>query len=355
MAHEMYHCFQYSLIGAPVSASARPAWIIEGQAEWVGEALMGPSTLGRDWWGKYLRTPGTGLFTRTYDAVGFYEHLGEEGIDPWAAMDPMLQAVGSSTDAFKAAGAAADPFLDTWASGLFRDPAIGTEWNVTGRWTTSERQPPADLSVAAGQAVPLAAPAMGAADDRVASSADIVEIKAPGHVRIHATGVDQVGADDLFLCLKGTGCECPDGGSYDGPPLKDATAPISIALTGAFEGAAGTVVGHGLEEYCQPDSGPAGHLWNGIWASGSYPISGTFTLELSQNGSALSGQVSITGSDCLTGGAVSGTIEGNQISFGVVAAEQTIHWDGVVSGTTMQGSYTTPSCGKDAGTWSASR
>ena len=60
MAHEMFHCFQAARMSGAAqwnsTLESRP-WLLEGSAEWVGEALGGPSAIGRDWWEIYLRSP----------------------------------------------------------------------------------------------------------------------------------------------------------------------------------------------------------------------------------------------------------------------------------------------------------
>ena len=131
MAHEIFHCFQFDYFANHGGFHKLPDWIEEGQAEWVGEVVGGPSVLGTEWWASYLNHQTVALYGRTYDAVGFYQHMYEEGIDPWSHVDPML-ATSDNTDAFKAAGATADTFLDTWSSGLFRDSTLGSESGGSG-------------------------------------------------------------------------------------------------------------------------------------------------------------------------------------------------------------------------------
>jgi hypothetical protein len=95
--------------------------------------------------------------------------------------------------------------------------------------------------------------------------------------------------------------------------------------------------------------------WNGVWASAVYPIRGTFLLRFSRdgNGNALSGSVRIAGSGCVSGGAVTGSIEDGQIHFGVVRAQSTIAFTGHFSGPNMGGTWAAAGCGKDSGTWHA--
>ena len=90
---------------------------------------------------------------------------------------------------------------------------------------------------------------------------------------------------------------------------------------------------------------------SGSW-SGSYKgtFSGTFSLSWQQAGSKLSGtiRVSSLGSGTTS---VTGTVQGNKITFGTVGS-QAIQYTGTFSGTTMSGSWTLSSA---TGSWSAKK
>ena len=254
MAHELFHCFQFDWFDQHGGQRTVPDWIKEGQAEWVGETVGGPSDLGRDWWGTYLTTMDTALWQRTYDALGFYQHLNEEGIDPWKHLDAML-APTSNSDAYKAAGATDDTFLDTWASGLFRDASLGPAWDAKGPWTTSAQAPPHPVDIASGDTKELATNAVVNQDNQVTSTADIVEIRMQGHVRIRTDPdvADETATTQLWLCTKDGGCTCPPGQRYAGPDLETVDPTFRLGLTGSLGGASGTLRGHDLSEFCKPN------------------------------------------------------------------------------------------------------
>ncbi len=252
MAHELFHCFQDDWFDQHGGHKNLPDWIIEGQAEWAGESAAGPSDVGRDWWGTYLTTMDTPLWQRTYDAVGFYQHLSEEGIDPWQHFDAML-ATTSNSDAFKAAGAAADTFLDTWASGLFRDGTLGAPWRAEGPWYLTARSTPHDLAVGNGDSRDLATNAVLNQDWNATSTADLVEIRMTGHVRLHTDpATDETDTAQRWLCTKPGGCACPPGQGFNGPDYDTVAPAFELALTGSLDGASGSVTGHSLDEYCRP-------------------------------------------------------------------------------------------------------
>ncbi len=251
MAHELFHCFQDDYLDKHGNPKL-PDWIIEGQAEWAGEDIGGPSSVGKNWWGTYLTEMDTSLWQRTYDAYGFYQHLSEEGIDPWGHFDAMLAAT-TNVDAFKAAGATADTFLDTWASGLYRDLSLGDPWYAQGPWQLKARAQPHELSLNSGDSKDLETHAVLNQDWTISSYADIVEIRMQGHVRLHTDpSSDETNTAQRWLCTKADGCTCPPGERYSGPDLEKVAPVFELGLTGSLDGAGGNVKGHALSEFCKP-------------------------------------------------------------------------------------------------------
>ncbi len=259
MAHELFHCFQFDWENQHGGLVDLPAWIKEGQAEWVGETVGGPSSQGSGWWGTYLNTPNTPLWARGYDAIGFYQHLEEEQIDPWSIFDAMLAAATTASpgqadsDAYKAALATQDAFQDTWASGLFRDASLGDAWNATSPWPVNKSAPPQKLSVGDGSVNSLSAGQVLNQDWAATSSADVVEIDGTGHVRLFTTpDGNETDTAQRWLCTRAGGCDCPSGEVYAGPDLETVTPAFDLALTGGLAGASATVRGHALQEFCKP-------------------------------------------------------------------------------------------------------
>ncbi len=254
VAHEVFHCFQFDLYRKKGSSHANvPDWLIEGQAEWAGEAIFGPSVVGHDWWERYLESPGNSVFGRTYDAVGFYEHLSRLGMATWTAMDPMLDAATVEA-AFRAANAQEHSFLDSWASGLFRDPQLPQpDWNEPGRWETAASAVPIPLLIENGGDADLTVPAGTNLQVIIGSDADLLQIDLQGHSRTRAGGSEWIDLTTLLLCTKTGGCACPDGSSYEGPPFETSDdRQVRIGLTGGAMAAAGTLDGLPLDQFCQP-------------------------------------------------------------------------------------------------------
>ena len=185
MAHEVFHCFQFErLPNHGGGAGKLNPWIIEGQAEWAGEDVAGPGPDGRAWWTNYLTSPRRSLFARAYDAVGFYEHLAEIGISPWSVFDAMLANVNDSSNAFKAAGAAADNYLDTWASGLFRVGGLPGAWYAHERWNVEGTGPNTMVDTFLnGSQYPIVVTPGIIQNVRISSRADVTRLSFQGHVR----------------------------------------------------------------------------------------------------------------------------------------------------------------------------
>ena len=136
-----------------------------------------------------------------------------------------------------------------------------------------------------------------------------------------------------------------------------ATIQASTAATASSATAAATSTPTTAATAAPTDqaSGLAG-TWNGAYESTSTPGStGTFILDWTQTGSALSGTISVTASQCVSEGTITGTTDGATITFGAVQGAYSIAYEGTVSGDSMSGTYTSPSCGNAAGTWTADK
>ncbi|HEY7024113.1 MAG TPA: hypothetical protein VH371_04040, partial [Candidatus Limnocylindrales bacterium] len=232
MAHEAFHCFQLQLefetghltfYNAPTNKgkATRYGWIIEGQAQWVGEAVAGPTQDGDAWWSIYLASPERPLWRRTYDAQGFYQHLAEEGIDPWSVFDAMLET-DSDQAAYLAANGSNDQFLNTWASGFVRNQSLPQAWDAQGPWFTNAHAQVVVKPVKNGDSFPLEAAPVTNADFALQSTADITELTFKGHARMYTDGVDTPAVETVDLCTNTTAnaCNCPAGLYYNGPYLQ---------------------------------------------------------------------------------------------------------------------------------------
>ena len=265
IAHETFHCFQLELefgtghLTFYKAKNPRFSWIIEGQAQWAGEDIAGADVDGDAWWSLYLGHPEWPLWKRTYDAQGFYQHLAEEGIDPWTIFDAMLET-DSDVDAFKAANGTNDQFLDTWASGFVRNQSLPQAWDAQGPWFTNAHAPVGKLDVTNGSSYTEDADPVTNADFVLQSTADITELTFTGHARMYTDQVDTPEIETVDLCTNTTAnaCNCPVGEYYNGPPLQASDGIVFLGLTGALDGTYGRIRGLALDDYCK-STPPAGN------------------------------------------------------------------------------------------------
>jgi len=238
LAHEAMHCYQFQYLG--MGANDLQPWVLEGLPAWVGEDIAGGSTISTSWWTRYLTTPASSLYGRDYDAIGFYAHLDEVGIDPWSRIISIFDGF-SNEPAFEGAGASSGAFLDSWPSSTLRRTDIGRAWDATGPGITIDRAAPAALSVGnGGTATATVGKVSGGLFD-VSISADIVTFGFDGFGRMGAEGgTDAVITSGDTFCARAGGCVCPDGTSLPYPPIagrvvlgvSNGTSPSSVAIAG---------------------------------------------------------------------------------------------------------------------------
>ena len=253
LAHEVFHCFQDYVTGGATKA----AWIMEGSAEYAASVAVPGVT--SDWWSVYLTSPGTNLFTRSYDALGFYAHLAEVGIDPFRVIATMLRAT-SNEAAYASSGATATNFADTWASSLFREPARGLAWTTNGPGMPPIRGIPVTITVASDGSqdeIVDAAPYANATNN-VRIDADLLQVAAGGSVRLSDGSVDTVVQGTQEFCTRSGGCNCPGSGHSQNPVQIKHDAVL--AVSGGTTGSQATLTGVNLAKACCADSAPTATL-----------------------------------------------------------------------------------------------
>jgi hypothetical protein len=279
LAHELMHCFNYELLGIDAS-KLTPPWLSEGSATWAGEYLAGGSSVSATFWSEYLVMPKKTLFGRDYDAIGFYAHLDESGIDPWSVISPMLQA-GTNASAFGiAVGPAGEELLNTWPTGYARDLSLGPAWDTTGPGITDVK--PTAIVTTVGNGAPWKDDVLAGANSltTVGLTADVVRVETTGvYGRVRFADGSEERPTDLVgrnLCTRSDGCECPAGTSGGGTAFERvAGGNARVAFSGGVDPGSLTITGIGLEEFCeetppeQAKSAPAGldKCLVGTWVS----------------------------------------------------------------------------------------
>ena len=236
LIHEVFHCYQAADFPTVDAFQAAPAWLIEGEAEWVG-AVLAPTELPV--WNAYLTGLSTSLFARSYDAIGFYAHMTNSGDDTWHLLDKMLEAGGSAA----AYSVAANKQLRlTWASSLARQ-SFGKGWETTGPGITGATYHPGINEIAVGTNLnDTVAPYTNALVRFQATSAQVIDITVnTQYSRLHtASGheYDDLSKGPNAFCI--TNCNmCPQVQSL--PRLT--TGTNWLAVTGDAAGASYSIAG----------------------------------------------------------------------------------------------------------------
>ena len=242
LAHEMMHCYQFQYLG--LGANELPAWILEGVPAWVGEDISGGSTISTTWWVKYLVSPQRSLYGRDYDAIGFYAHLDEVGIDPWSHIVGIFDGF-SNEPAFDAAGASSGSFLESWPSSVTRRTEWGRAWDATGPGITFDRATPQPMTVTNGAVATAEVGKVSNGLYAVSIAADIVTIDVAGYARMGADdGTDEVLSSSTTYCGRAGGCVCPDGSEL---PYDQIAGLVTIGVTGGTQEAGLTITGSKLD------------------------------------------------------------------------------------------------------------
>lgn len=262
MAHEMFHCFEFDMIHPPGDFPKYADWLMEGAAEWVGADLAGANSTDTGWWEDYLSTPSETLFQHTYDAIGFFSHLEEVGIDPWVNFPAMFAVPGNPPD-FKASGADSAAFLESWGSSYFRQPGYGRAWDAEGPGIPSGSGLGDNLKtieVGNGTSAPFAAGAYSSSAYVVNSSADVTAFTLQGYARLADGAVDSTDLDGAEFCTKDGGCDtCPDG-----EPIPEALpglgSPAVLGVSGGPAATSGLVSGMSLDDACKKNKAVRVHV-----------------------------------------------------------------------------------------------
>ncbi|MEP7378028.1 MAG: VWD domain-containing protein [Chloroflexota bacterium] len=275
IAHEMFHCFDQDL-SALADRAKMPPWVKEGAAEWAGTVLSdGKSHWAVARWQSWLKNPPFPLYARSYDAFGIFFLLQDTGVDPWEAMDDILQAARGGTEpAYQVlSGVGGEWFLNTWGSRYFMDPFathehwryVGAGLNVSAPYFSIPFVP-----ITPGTAENVSADPYAANDLSSALRADVVEIETAGGYGLVLSEVGEqtleVAASRPFCTVPG-GCVCP-GYSGDFWNVSFDTV-LQIGVTGHDTSVSATLVGYNLGNFC--DEEPVEWCKKGCGASNGDP------------------------------------------------------------------------------------
>ncbi|MBD1843140.1 VWD domain-containing protein [Cyanobacteria bacterium FACHB-63] len=233
LAHEIYHCFQNELLGV----NQLPGWFIEGAAMWAGEEYAGGTKMSSPMWKDYLSGEKS-LFDRGYDAIGFYAHLKNSGVNVWKLLDSTMKSASKDSDVLfnQIVKSAGDSFLTNWASGLARNSKAGPDWDAAGPGITADKRSPYSVSISPGS--PLSREitrGTQALYEINIPSGKIIRFDIRGYGALRWTG----GSSDILkfsqvfnkrYCV-GETCRCENGNSPSGVELAPSNQ-VLLAVTG---------------------------------------------------------------------------------------------------------------------------
>jgi hypothetical protein len=262
IAHEVFHCFQYDMRTSPWTPM--PAWITEGTADWAALTIV-PVTweTGGGNVKVYIGSPGTPLFQRSYDAVGFWGHVQDTVPGLFNRFAAIFNATSSYT-AFSATGASSSTFLDSWGSSFLRYPGGlgGIPWHMF-----SPIVPP-DLSQLATPADTINGSGLASAP---AGATAVYVVNAPAgepleHIAMQGWGrlspVNNYLESDLrdsWFCTDAGGCMCPPGDTSEIPAYHLLGPHTALALSGDPSDPAGSfadLTSYSLDHFCHPKASP---------------------------------------------------------------------------------------------------
>lgn len=277
LIHEVMHCFLFDQFG--LAYDSMPAWYVEGVPTWVMTVLGTGDPVSSKDWVQYLDSPATSLFKRSYDALGFYAQLQQNGVDVWKAIDPIGSALasGGSSAGWNAAGIT-QQFLDSWGSGYATGRFPGDAWDAAGPNLPHYTDAIPDGSLNDGGSVTLKAPAAATAIEQVDINAQVVQF-APGGSASGRVSLD--GSSDAVLsdaagvdyCTLGTSCQCPAGSEGDGTQFTPlASGEHYLTVTGGLSAGSVQATGMTLADACRK---PATSCLVGTWTGTGLSITGS--------------------------------------------------------------------------------
>jgi hypothetical protein len=253
LIHELTHCYLFLKLGG--AYGAMPSWYVEGAPTWAMTVLGNGSDLESSYWLMYLNTPGTSLFSRAYDAMGYFAHLAETGTDVWHQLIPMGEAIksGGNDAGWQAADPTAD-FLDSWGSGYAEGRYPGPAWTTGGPNLPSYQGPIPQASVDDGQTITVSAPKAAVGISHVDLGAQVVVFDgssdASGLISLDDgddTTLDQAAA----AYATGSQDSCPSGSADAGAQLTPITSGQHyVGVTGGLDAASVRVEGMSLASFC---------------------------------------------------------------------------------------------------------
>jgi hypothetical protein len=255
-AHEVVHCFELALAQTISHFNQLPQFVVEGYAEWAGDAYSEENTGSHGDDGEYatqwVDNPFKDLFQRTYDAFGLYTDIGSNAGNPqmpWALLQPIISATTAGGVYALLMNVAGSDFEANLATNNLLSPQLGPRWSFGGPGIDHAAPELRKEAVGNGDTVTIAAPPRAADRAALDLSADLVTITGEAPGGLHLSDGRTLDTASMTLCQLQEGCRCPNGSNpaTEGGAMGEAI----IAISGGLEGDSVKLEGKSEEKACQ--------------------------------------------------------------------------------------------------------
>ena len=278
LAHETFHCVEFAM--NPTGWPKLGNWEIEGLADWAAQSTYPAPSGFDDSLMDYYGTAEKPLFSRAYDATGFWGHADEVGGKGslWAKLPTILNAP-SNDDAYSEAGGGDQTFLDTWPSAVWRSNA-GPSWRQTDPVFLPTKGVGTDAIIVEddsglhSDAYALGEYAIEADPDR-----PLVQVISTLGTMRAGTATKDFGTAGISDFYCSGDCTCPNGEQSSIPDHQNFSKMLRLALTGGDGVGIGAVKYHSLDDFCAPSPSNGLQIYHGMkvvaqFKSGTCSVSG---------------------------------------------------------------------------------
>lgn len=194
------------------------------------------------------------MFSRSYDAVGFWGHVADFTGPLWPRVSAILNA-GTDVAAFTAAEGGEDNVLSSWGSSVFRVSSLA------GFAMHSPIEPPHFDQLQPEGLKPVWAHTVGAAPYTTSQyeilplpHVPLIHVAIDGPARLLTGGAEDRDLQDAWFCVQGEDCRCPPDAAGSVPPTRPLSQPAYLGVTGDPDiGTAGVVESETLAQFCRPN------------------------------------------------------------------------------------------------------
>ena len=260
-AHELVHCSQNALFASWAEARRAPSWVIEGGADWLATKVREEHADANGnpviHWPEWFDEPGRDLFTREYDALGFWAMVDQAAQDGWDRLRAATVAAGNggSGAAYSTTLAGLpDIFHARWGPGYQMDPALGLAWFYANPTIPPLKPPQARIANGTVRTFSIAKHSGIAA--RLQINADVVTFNTDRGTRglLNFDGTERALGKGAF-CARPGGCRCATNTDLQLPRIG---STAFLGFGDAYTARAVSVAGHTMRDYCnKPQPGPA--------------------------------------------------------------------------------------------------